>query len=125
MGSVWSHIGRSSVVEHCCNCVEGRCSSVDERLGLELERLEPGSGSYNCGKVRLDVGSGQSDHHLGTMGCSISRHKLRRRIGLRCRIDRRSCVAIGSVDIAAEQAEGSAVVVLAERLASDRRWLGI
>lgn len=125
MGSVWSRIGRSSVVGHCCNCVEGRCNSVDERPGWERELLEPGSGSCSCGKVQLDVGLGRNGHHLGIPGCSISRHKIHRRIGSRCRIDRRSCVAIGSVDIAAEQAAGSAVVALAVRRASDRRWLGI
>lgn len=125
MGSVWSRIGRSSVEGHYCNCVGGRCNFVDELMEWEREQLVPRSDSCSYGKVQLDVELTRNDHHLGILGCSISRHKLHRRIGSRCRIDRRSCVAIGSVYIVAEQAEGSAVEVLVERLASGRRWLGI
>lgn len=117
MGSGWSRIGRI--------VAEERCSSVDERLGWERGRLEPGSGSYSCGKGQRDVGLVRNGHHPGILGCSISHHKIHRRIGWMCHIDRRSCAGLGLVDIAAEQAEGSAVVVLAGRRASDRRRLGI
>jgi hypothetical protein len=102
----------------------GRCSFVDGRLELERE-LGLVVGSCSFGLVRMDVGLGLSDRHLGMMGCSIFHHKLHHRIGLSCRMDQRSCVELELVDIVAEQVVESAVVVLVGRLANGHRWLGI
>lgn len=117
MGLVWSHIDRIVVVEHC--------SSVDGRLVLELVGLVLDFGSCSCGMGLMDVGLGLHDRHLGNLGCSIARHKRHHQIDLRCHIDRRSCVVIELVDIVVEQLVEWAVVVLVERLANDRLWLGI
>lgn len=125
MGSGWFRIAAVAGDLGCSWLVE-RCSSVDGRLGLERE-LGLAVGSYSSGLVQIDVAVGLelNDHHLGNLGCSIFRHKIHHRTGWTCHIGRRSCVAIGLVDIVAELAEGLAVVVLVERLANGHRWLGI
>lgn len=116
--AVAGELGYSSVV--------ARCSSVGERLGWEREREQGlGSGSCSCamgqGRVELEP----TDRHLGKQGCSIFRRRIHRRIGSICRMGRRSCVGLHSVDIVAERLAELAVVAQGAQLANGLRKLGI
>jgi hypothetical protein len=105
-----------------CSWLMGRCSFVGGRL--ELGRGLVGSCSFGLGQ--LGGGLEQlSGHHLGILGCSIFRRKIHHRIGLTCRMGRRSSFELELVDIVVEQLVGLAVVVLVGRLANGLRWLGI
>lgn len=119
-GSGWY---RTAVAdEPGCSLAVERCSSVDARLGWEREReLGLGFGSYSCGMGLGHVEVGLSDHHLGSLDCSISHHKSRHRIDLICRMGRRSCVELHLVDIVTEQLVELAVVELEGQLANDLR----
>ena len=106
VGLVWSRIvgglSCSSVGERCSFVVE-RCSFVDGQLERVQERGQSVDSCNSGLGLVLDGGLGLNDHLLGILGCSIFHHKIHRRIGLKCHIDRRSWnVQLGLVDIVAE-----------------------
>lgn len=124
-GSGWCRTADSSAVEPGCSCVVGRCSFAGGQPVLELER--PAAGSCSSAGVQLGGCSwlGLIGRLPGRMGRSISRRKLRCRIGPTCHRDRRSRVELELAGIVAGRAGEWAVVALVGQLASDLRWLGI